>query len=394
MEGGLYCFGWNAAELEEQGGATAFVERAKALGLKALYMAGTYHAGWFLHPHSPRTRAYMTRDGAAYFAPTAELYGAVAPLWDGGRDWMRETRAACDAAELELWSWTIGTHNTPLGLSHPDACSLNVFGDVLPHALCPAHAEVRRYLLGLCQDLSHNVGVDGLSLESFGYGGWKHGHHHERELTGLSGWESQLMGLCFAPATMEAMNARGLDAAAVKAGVRALLDDAMRWAPDRPDGHPASMDEAQRLVPQLQEYMDARGEITRDIVREIRATIAPHCKIWQRYSPAMAELMPPALTPSAAGIYGKNADETRAIVGAARADLPPEYALHASMRLGMGLPASQDEFNAIARAAAQSGASRLVFYNASESPRRMLDWIPGALAAASAVETPQTEVKS
>ena len=39
-------------------------------GLTALQIAGAYHAGWFIHPHNPQHRAYMTEDGCVYFQPT------------------------------------------------------------------------------------------------------------------------------------------------------------------------------------------------------------------------------------------------------------------------------------------------------------------------------------
>lgn len=386
MDGGLYCFAWNAAELGEDG-ARAFVARAKSLGLSALYMAATYHAGWLLRPHSSGARAYMTHDGAAYFQPDMELYGAIKPRpapFVVERDWMREVRAACAREGLEFWAWTIGAHNTPLGLDNWGACVRNAFGDALPHALCPAHPEVRRYLIGLCEDLARNVGVTGLMLESFGYGGWKHGHHHERELTGLSGWESQLMGLCFAPDTKDAARARRVDADAVHAGVRALLEGAMDAAPDRPAGHPAAMDEAQERVPGLGEYMDARRAIERDLFRAIRAAVPAETRFWRRYDAEMEDVTPPQTTVSAANIYGQDEGKARETLAKARAELPDAYELHAGMRLGLGLPGSEAEFQSIARAAREAGAARLVFYNASESPRRMIEWIPAALQSANA----------
>jgi len=57
-----------------------------------------YHAGWFIHPHNPKHRAYMTEDGCVYFHPTLRLYEQtvlkpkVASVC-ARSDWMREPAA-------------------------------------------------------------------------------------------------------------------------------------------------------------------------------------------------------------------------------------------------------------------------------------------------------------
>lgn len=75
LQGGLYCFAWDVAEQ----GVEPFVAWAKKSGLSALYMAATYHAGWFVRPHAKVGRAFMPPDGSAYFHPARQRYGAIAP---------------------------------------------------------------------------------------------------------------------------------------------------------------------------------------------------------------------------------------------------------------------------------------------------------------------------
>ena len=43
-------------------------------GLDTLCMAGTYHSGWFVHPHNSRHRAFMTEGSVCYFHPREALY--------------------------------------------------------------------------------------------------------------------------------------------------------------------------------------------------------------------------------------------------------------------------------------------------------------------------------
>jgi hypothetical protein len=66
----------------------------------------------------------------------------------------------------------------------------------MPHALCFANDDVYNYLKALCRDLATNYPMWGIQLESFGWMSFNHGHHHERDLVGLTSLEQQLMGLC------------------------------------------------------------------------------------------------------------------------------------------------------------------------------------------------------
>ena len=70
MYSGLWMFAWDLADE----GIDPVMGWAADSGLTALQIAGSYHAGWFIHPHNPRQRAYMTEDGSVYFQPTPSLY--------------------------------------------------------------------------------------------------------------------------------------------------------------------------------------------------------------------------------------------------------------------------------------------------------------------------------
>jgi hypothetical protein len=198
MYAGLWMFAWDLADE----GLDTVLGWAADSGLTALQIAGAYHAGWFIHPHNPRHRAYMPEDGCVYFHPTPALYEntvlkpKVATVC-AETDWMRAAGERLDRYGLKLVSWTVCAHNTRLGLLHPDCTVQNCFGDRYPHALCPANDDVRTYLTVLCRDLANNLPLHAVQLESPGYMGLVHGHHHERDLTVLTPVERALMDLCF-----------------------------------------------------------------------------------------------------------------------------------------------------------------------------------------------------
>ena len=69
----LCVFPW---DLEDEG-LDAVLGFAAGLGVTRLFLASVYHAGWFVLPHNPRRKAYMTEDGVAYFHPDPAQYAST-----------------------------------------------------------------------------------------------------------------------------------------------------------------------------------------------------------------------------------------------------------------------------------------------------------------------------
>src|SRR5690606_27738025 len=122
---------------------------------------------------------HFPEDGAAFFRPRAERYGAIRPV-------MAELTAADDVLarlsrrdDLRVEAWMVLLHNTPLGRRHPDAVARNAFGDRYWYSLCPANPAVADYAVHLCCDLAEAYPVRGLVLETPGWLPYRHGYHHE-----------------------------------------------------------------------------------------------------------------------------------------------------------------------------------------------------------------------
>jgi hypothetical protein len=82
-----------------------------------------------------------------------------------------------------------------------------------------------------------------------------------------------------------------------------------------------------------------------------------------------------------AGAYGKSPGETLEVCREASRPLPAGWKgeFNCNIRLGMGLPRSQTELRAIVGAVRDGGCRGVGFFNLSESPPKMLDWIKGAV---------------
>jgi hypothetical protein len=351
-----------------------------------MLIAGSYHAGWFVHPRKEKRRLYMTQGGVLYFPPDPKIFRAT-PIKPDVADVVRRTnwlRLAGEKAErhgLRMASWTIGVHSTRLGQRYPEYTQHTAYGDSIPHALSIGHDAVRGYLKALCRDLATNYPMYGVQLEAFGWMGVNHGHHHERDLTELRPFEQSLLSTCFNAQTMAKAKRKGIDADKAREAVRQGLDGAFREAPGRPANHPASVGEAEERFPDLRAYNQFRRQLARDLIVEIKqeALKGTSCKLLMQsgYDPDLAHVV----DGFACGAYGQPPEQVLQTVRKATAAVPANWSgdFPCFIRLGMGIPGSAAQLREIVRAVQEGGSSGPIFYNYSESPPRMLSWIKEAL---------------
>jgi hypothetical protein len=223
MYKGLYTYPWDLADE----GLETVLARVRESGLNTITLAASYHAGKFLRPHGRAGRMLFPRDGTVYFQPRPERYGRIQPLVNPlahELDAFAELQRA--APEIGRVGWVVCLHNTPLGERHPEYTARNAFGDAFVYSLCPAHPEVRAFVVNLCTDLATRHDLAGLALETPGWLPFDHGFHHEFAMVPLDPWARTLLGLDFADATRRAARAAGIDADRLQARARELLE---RW---------------------------------------------------------------------------------------------------------------------------------------------------------------------
>src|SRR4029077_675184 len=141
--------------------------------------------------------------------------------------------------------------------------------------------------------------------------------------------------------------------------VKATLEAAFKEAPDRPQGHPASVSELESRSSDLKAYNRFRRELADSMIVEIKeeALKGTSCKLLLQsgYQKELANVA----DGFAAGVYGKLPAEVLNIVEQGRALIPAawkgDYACF--VRLGMGVPASQQQLREIVLALKNGGSS-------------------------------------
>ncbi len=350
--------------------------------LDTMCMAATYHSGWFLHPQSSRHRAFTAQSGVRYFHRGMSLFRGVRLVPElstvaNKKDWLDEAGKRLSKYGLKLVPWVIGVHNTRLGLAFPELTQQNVYGDRLPHALCPANNEVLEYLLNLCRAIVQNYPVWALQLEAFGWMGFAHGHHHERDLVGLTPLEQELMGLCFCPACRRKAGEAGVPITSAFMLVKSTLDAAFHEAPQRPKSHPRRMEDLEARSPELRKFNEWRRNFARSLVTAIKCDALKDtgCRLLLQtpFDPALADVV----DGFACDAFRKSPAETRLICKEAKETVPRGWKglFQCLIQLGMGVPKSENELRRIISAVCAGGCNGINFYNLSESPPKMLGWL-------------------
>lgn len=377
---GIWMYAW---DLQDEGldKVLGFIADS---GLTAIHLAGSYHAGFFLHPHNPRHKAYFTEDGVVYFQPQIELFEKtklkpkVAKV-SKNVDWFTEVGSNLESYGLKLVPWIVCNHNTRLGKNHPDCAVRNVFGDVYFHALCPSNENTRQYVRALCKNLSSNYPLHAIQLEAISFMGMVHGHHHERYGTVLSPLEISLMSLCFCKSCSTGARKQGIYVDKVKKAVRKHLVAFFKHAPNRPFGLPSTMSQFLEKNPELEKFRAYREEVVDSLIKNIKKDLnsTSNTKLFllSGYRESLMGVAD-AYTYSA---YGKGPDEILRTVEEQRQKMPAGEVLHVGISLGFGRIKNGEELQQIIRTIKIGGGDGVLFYNYSEAPITELRWIKSAL---------------
>lgn len=266
----LFAYPWDIVDR----GPEAFVEECAALGATRVHVTTLYHSGKFLLPRSGTRKVYLPEPGKLFLRlPEGAFDGPLAPAYDAlaGTDWL-DRLAAC---KMPLAAWTVFHHGSALAAKHPELTIRNVYGDPYPFALCPSQPAVRAFSRQLAVAFAATGRFDMLDLETIGYLGYFHGHHHEVSAVPCGPLAQFLLSLCFCAACTEAAGRAGIQVACLQRYLRDLL--AARFAAD--DASAAHPDDAEQiatllaLVPDLGEFVRLRMGTVSGLVNEIRSAV-------------------------------------------------------------------------------------------------------------------------
>lgn len=366
----LWAYPWDL--LDE--GLDVSMERVAAVGVQGISLAISYHAALLLLPHNPRGRVRFL-DGAIYFGETDAFRGlAIQPrvgaLTAEGDPLERICRAA-ERQGLDIVGWTVCTHNSYLGERHPDKVIRNAWGDPLLYALCPSHPDVQAYLTALVAAASRYP-VAALQLESYGYMGFPHGHHHEKVNMRLAPITQELLGICFCSACSSRAQADGVDAEAVRRAVLLHLDAAMTG------GAHGLAETAEDTLSAIEPYLAMRDRVEAELIERLaKASAKPLNLLGVR--PAVLSQARDRIAQVTTTAYHVEHRDVAASVAAQRALVGDD------MHLGIGIECTplysptRENLAAKISAAWKAGADSLYCYNYGLMPLQSLDWLRQAL---------------
>jgi hypothetical protein len=385
----IYAYAWDLADE----GVDRVVGTVRTLGIDTVTLAGAYHAGKFIRPKGQSGKVYFPEDGTAYFRFDAARYGTIAPVLSklaAETDMLGEL---CRRPDIAVNVWLALLHNTRLGSAHPQATVENMFGDRYPYSLCPAAPEAREYAVALCQDVTDNYPVAGLSLETPGFLPYVHGFHHEFALMRQNRWLNDRLGLCFCAHCRAGAWAAGVDAERLRARLRADVEAYLDSGIDFPD----DMAEAFWLADTrsdgaLGAFLAWRCTVVTSLVAEIRAAVRPDAavavipSVARPSAGAWYEGSDLAALADAAGLieacfYEPTPERIRADLFDLKRRLGGKGALRGILRPASPDLQSKASLVAAAEALGEGEVAGIAFYNYGHLRRPNLGWIADALTA-------------
>ncbi|WP_432014488.1 hypothetical protein [Streptomyces cucumeris] len=174
-----YAYPWDLLDGHE------LIHCADELELDEVAVAVAYHSTRAATPWSARHSAVLARHAALY-RPVREGVWRGRTLRPSPPDWVAREDSAGDAvralgaAGIPAAAWIVLTHNSALGLAHPEFAVRNCFGETYPWALCPARPAVREYAATLTAEAVDGLELSSVILEACGPLGAVHQHQHEK----------------------------------------------------------------------------------------------------------------------------------------------------------------------------------------------------------------------
>ena len=354
--------------------------RLADIGVDEVNLATNYHSVQTFNPHNPKRRTFFAR-ASSYFQPD-DGYGQLKPVPNetmGDSDWLTAIVDGIGDTHLSLNSWTIGCHNSRLGMEHSDVTLESPYGDSLVFGLCPSNPDVQRFLHALLADLDARAPFKRIELETFDYFyGTGFGWHHDKFHARLGTLGEFLFGLCFCKHCRENAHDDGVDVNraretcvkaldAIVAGDLAYETDPAGWL----FAHPGVAD-----------YVKIRMETLTNLVENLSASVNSEVGYYLGFFGVEDAWMHGTDVKGVADVIdyyvvmayeSSRADAVDRLQTAAH--LAPEASLHAGVLPSH--PAIYDEATLVevVDGLINAGAERLSFYNYGLLPERCLDWV-------------------
>jgi hypothetical protein len=378
-----YAYPWDVI------GDASFPTRVRALGVREIALAASYHGARAATPLHPLHRLVEAPSSALY-RPIRESAWRGQALRPVAATWVASTDPFADAA-MELTdhgfavhAWLILAHSDYLSTQRPDLAVRNCFGDVYSYALCVSNDEVLAYITTLAGEAVREVPIAGVSIEGLGQLGVAHNGLHEKTDGAYGPAAQRSLSVCCCGACRKRWLAKGLDPAEVIGRLREALHAVQAC------GVAADAGMAEIVGEQLAAELLATRLASQDVARDrVLATLregAPGARVTLHgQADPWATGPSPAVTAQAAGevdailvpAWGAGRPTYQAIA-AVRA-LAPE-AVSVAAYVTVLPPADPDTVGAHTDALIAAGADELHLYHLGLATQAGLD-VLGELAA-------------
>jgi hypothetical protein len=355
------------------------------IGLDAISVATAYHTYEMLCAHRPGRKFVCAPEAAVYFQPQLDLYAEtpikphISPTL-ADRDPLREIGDACSANGLGLTSWTVCLHNSKMATTYPDHAQANAFGDVMPHAPCPASPAVRAYITALIKDLTGNYPISAVELETLNYNGYGQGHYHEKIGLPIGPLEAFLFSLCFCDHCCTGGQDNGIDVQRLQESVRTALNHFCE------EGVPSeqSIEDYVQSDEALAAFVHMRAATVESLTRLVKETspVPVYYLLMGNYYNSGMDYAKIAAIVDRVEVLAYSADTAQvhqSIKNVSDLGIEPQQ-IHAGF--GAYHPTSPDEATLVAttRAAQEEGVSGFSYYNYGIMPKRNLQWVKAAVS--------------
>lgn len=378
MDFAVWAYPWDVRD--ERPGHVA--SRLCDIGIDEINLATNYHAVQAFSPHNPERRTHFAH-ASAYFSPDGR-YGQLEPIpYEGmNGDWVADI--ADSLHDFTLISWTVGCHNSRLGMAHPEVTIESPHGDDLVFGLCPSNPAVQEYLVSLVGDLADSSRFDRIELETFDYFyGTGFGWHHQKIHARLGTLGEFLFGLCFCDHCRATAADAEINVERVREIAATTVDDIVAGRVP----HELDPERWLRDNPAVADYVDVRADTLVDLYADL-ADAADDTPLG--YYVGMPEAGQEWLVGADLDRLAEHVDyyclpayesSREAVLDAYRTvdSRAPDIPLHVGVLPGH--PSIHDEATLvdIVDGLCSTGVPRVSFYNYGLLPEQSLDWIESAV---------------
>ena len=289
MPVGFWVFPW---DIEDEG-IDRFAARLEELGATSASPSVLYHSGRALLPRAREQKVRLLGGPGANYpfesleAPFAGMESESAPR-SGKRFWQGLAEALSDRG-IRLDAWAMPMHGSELGRRLPLGVVRNCFGNPYSYALCPSHPQARQFAESLVGELARSQIFGAIRLESIGYLGYRHFHHHEAEYVGHGPLEELLLSLCFCDACTAGARREGISVVELRAAISRDLE--RRWREDVWSVGTDDVREALASNDDLQAFISYRQATVASLV----ASLAELCRRESTELHCFSAIFPPTL---------------------------------------------------------------------------------------------------